>query len=343
MCVPLLWRKGFKGKNVNAAIIDTGCNYTHTELITNFQGGFNVYNKQNKSFISPSNICNTFTENTFDISGNGTHSSGIIASENKKRVIGVAPEANLYVANPIRQNSRLSNILSILSSNWLLETVKPVVTNNSYCYNYYSQSMYDTIKLLSDLGICYVIPSGNDNKNNDLIEIYPNNYKLPNIINVAAMDSKGNFTKFTNYGLNNVDVIAPGSLILSTYNLYIKPNYPYAILSGTSMACAHVTGAYILLWDILFSDIKSKITHNNMVLAIQKLKYMSINNDKYTDSSIKNNSITLKSIKYGFVDVSKYLNLTKCTLEGNMFLHILNNYHNNKILKDDIKVDINTK
>ncbi|MBR4809460.1 MAG: S8 family serine peptidase [Bacteroidales bacterium] len=58
---------------------------------------------------------------------------------------------------------------------------------------------------------------------------------------VGAINSYGGKTNFSNYG-SWVDICAPGLDILST-----APNNEYALMSGTSMACPHVSGVAALV------------------------------------------------------------------------------------------------
>ena len=60
-------------------------------------------------------------------------------------------------------------------------------------------------------------------------------------ISVAALDTKGNLADFSSSG-SEVDLLAPGSNILSTYRWGT-----YVRLSGSSMAAAHTAGAAALL------------------------------------------------------------------------------------------------
>ena len=81
-----------------------------------------------------------------------------------------------------------------------------------------------------------------DRIDNDVMPFYPASYDLDNIISVAASDRNDRKASFSNYGLESVDVAAPGS---SIYSCYL--NGSYATMSGTSMAAPLVAGGWALL------------------------------------------------------------------------------------------------
>jgi len=61
---------------------------------------------------------------------------------------------------------------------------------------------------------------------------------------VAATDPYDKLAGYSDYGSNTVDLAAPGSSIFSCWN---GSDSDYQEDNGTSMACAHVTGAVALL------------------------------------------------------------------------------------------------
>lgn len=75
-----------------------------------------------------------------------------------------------------------------------------------------------------------IFSAGNDN----IPYGAPANYDK--ILSVGSIDRYGNRSSFSNYG-DWVDICAPGSNILSTL-----PDNKYGTMSGTSMACPHVSG-----------------------------------------------------------------------------------------------------
>src|SRR4029453_10859308 len=73
-------------------------------------------------------------------------------------------------------------------------------------------------------------------------------YDLPNLISVASVEPIGNLSSSSNFGLNSVDLAAPGVYILST-----GLGGDYVRWDGTSMAAAHVSGVVSLVAG-LFPD-----------------------------------------------------------------------------------------
>jgi len=103
-----------------------------------------------------------------------------------------------------------------------------------------------------------VIVAAKGNENSNLLH-YPSDFgnasggKL--IISVGATDSSGVRSSWSNFG-NNIDIVAPGSDILSTMPTYQTrymrqrnlPSY-FHTASGTSMSAPHVTGLAALLFS----------------------------------------------------------------------------------------------
>ena len=106
----------------------------------------------------------------------------------------------------------------------------------------------DAIKYAAKNDVLIVHAAGNDAKDLDELnnENYPNDQYLgknefsDNFINVGASSIEFNeniIAVFSNYGLENVDIFAPGNRVYS-----LMPDNEYAYQSGTSMAAPSLTG-----------------------------------------------------------------------------------------------------
>lgn len=105
-----------------------------------------------------------------------------------------------------------------------------------------SQALKEAIIRANDEGILFVAAAGNSSANNDMRDSFPANYDVDNVISVAATTGTDALASFSSYGRTKVHVGAPGHQILSTVQ-----NGNYRVLSGTSMAAPHVSGALGLL------------------------------------------------------------------------------------------------
>ena len=75
----------------------------------------------------------------------------------------------------------------------------------------------DAMTALDEADIVACFAAGNQNWNVDLYPTYPNAYKLPSVLNVAASTESDGFADFTSYGHSTVDFAAPGRNITSTW------------------------------------------------------------------------------------------------------------------------------
>ncbi|OFZ48256.1 MAG: hypothetical protein A2381_08460 [Bdellovibrionales bacterium RIFOXYB1_FULL_37_110] len=82
----------------------------------------------------------------------------------------------------------------------------------------------------------FVFAAGNDGSDNDDFPISPANIVGENRISVAATYQRQVLASFSNYGVEMVDVAAPGMGINSTI-----PGDEYIVISGTSQAAPYVT------------------------------------------------------------------------------------------------------
>lgn len=262
---PAAWNLQTGSANVVVAVIDTGIRYTHEDLASNIwfnpgetfgngidddgNGyiddfiGWDFYSNDNLPFDAP----------VGGVTGHGTHVSGTIGAigNNGVGVTGLNWNIRLMALKIYgTQGDDTTSAMLINAYNyvrWMKSRgVNIRVTNNSYggCAEAcgFDQATKDAIDALGDLGVLNVFAAGNAGNNNDVTPFYPGSYDSPSILAVAGSNQTDD--NVYSYGLNSVDLAAPGFGILSTFNLN---DASYASLSGTSMATPHVAGAAALL------------------------------------------------------------------------------------------------
>jgi len=117
------------------------------------------------------------------------------------------------------------------------------VSNNSWGGPSFSSSLKDAIDSLQAYDHLFMAAAGNGGVNTDSSSHYPSSYTSSNLISVAATDRNDNLAWFSNYGINSVDLGAPGVCIYST----VTGGGYGSCWNGTSMATPHVAGVAGLL------------------------------------------------------------------------------------------------
>jgi major intracellular serine protease len=232
-----VWEKAEKGKGVVVAILDTGIDTNHPDL--------------KDQIIDGRNFTSEGTHTDFeDRNGHGTHVAGTIAAkENDSGVVGVAPQVKLLIGKVLNRQGTGSYKGITEAIKWAADWRGPNdervrVINMSLGGPVNDHEQYKAILYACSKGILVVVASGNegDSDENTLEYGYPSLYN--ECITVAACDDNKELAPFSNNS-RQVDVIAAGVDVLSTY-----PESHYAILSGTSMATPHVSGALALIINI---------------------------------------------------------------------------------------------
>lgn len=244
MKAPEVWSESKQGNGVVIAVLDTGCQKDHPDLEERIIGGRNFTADFNGD------------ENNFDDNnGHGTHVAGTIAaSENNQGVLGMAPQAKLLILKVLEGNGS-GSIQGIVDAiqyaiDWKGPNGEKVrIISMSLGGPQGSQEFHDAIIRAINCGILVVCAAGNTGKQ----EVqFPGAYN--EVVGVGAVDLNKKFAYFSTMN-NEVDVVAPGVDIISTY-----PGNKYAKLSGTSMATPHVAGAAALIINQCEKDFERTLT-----------------------------------------------------------------------------------
>lgn len=214
--IPDVWNVT-QGEGTKIAVIDSGCDLNHPDLVENLLTGINFIN-MNKS--------------PEDDNNHGTHATGIIvASNNEIGMIGVAPKAKVIPVKTLdsKGSGDMENVVKGIR--WAVDNGADIISMSLGCPRPI-QNVRKAIQYAESKGIPVFCAAGNAGKTSELF--YPANYK--ETIAIGSIDSTLMRSSFSNTG-ENLDFMAPGGKIFSTI-----PNNWYGYMSGTSMACPFVTG-----------------------------------------------------------------------------------------------------
>lgn len=289
------WLKTKGSSDVVVAVLDSGVDYTHPDLVANM-------------WLRPENIpqyrdeeLGTFNDlhgfnaadnqsDPMDDNGHGTHCSGIIGAEgdNEEGIAGINWKVQIMPLKFMGRGGFGTTKDAIEAINYAIDRkqkgVNVRVINASWGSTQHSKALEDAIRAAGEAGILFVAAAGNNGTSNDSRPHYPSNYDLPNVISVAALDRNDELASFSNFGIKTVHIAAPGKDILSTWL-----NDGYREASGTSMATPYVAGTAAL---ILASEPK---------LSVEKLR------ERILQSADKIDSLNGKVENGGRINAAKAL------------------------------------
>ena len=245
---PEVWARGYTGQGIVVAVVDTGVDYTHSDLDANMwvntrevagnglddDGNGYVDDVRGWDFIGNDN-------DPRDGNGHGTHVAGTIAGENNGTgVTGVAYNARIMAVKVLSDSGSGSN-----SS--VANGIRYAANNGAQVINLslgggYSSDIYSAIQYATGRGSIVVMASGNEGASQPG---YPAFHATEYGLSIGAVDSNSRIASFSNRaGTNSAmrHVVAPGVSVYSTV-----PNNGYASYNGTSMATPHAAGVVALM------------------------------------------------------------------------------------------------
>jgi thermitase len=254
------WEISKGSKDIVVAVIDTGIDVDHEALKENLwknpgETGFdkdgknkakNGLDDDGNGFIDDVNGWN-FVSNASQLTdnhGHGTHIAGLIGARavNGKGLVGIAPNVSLMVLkyfDPKVPNT--DNLKNTINAIRYAIQMKAQIINYSGGGTEFSAEEKAAVEEARRAGVLFVAAAGNEKSNSDKHKYFPADYDLDNIISVTAIDPSTEVLASSNYGVETVDLAAPGQNILSTL-----PGNSYGYMTGTSQATAFVSGAAVL-------------------------------------------------------------------------------------------------
>jgi serine protease AprX len=257
-----MWSRGYTGKGVGVALIDTGV--VPVQGLTNG----NVVNGPDLSFDSQS------PSPHLDGFGHGTHMAGIIAGNDGTRTgfKGVAPDATLLSVKVGASDGSADVSQVIAAIDWVVQHRNDAgmnirVLNLSFGTDGTQDTTLDPLTHAVENawrhGIVVVVAGGNSGTlqqslDNPARDPYVLSVGADDINNTAASSLDDSVPPFSSRGSSTrrVDVVAPGQSIVSLRDpgSVVDTEYPAAVVnsrffkgSGTSQATAVVSGAAALL------------------------------------------------------------------------------------------------
>lgn len=183
----------------------------------------------------------------------GTHVAGIVAQvrNNNMGGDGVANNVQILTVRAVPDGDEYDKDIA-LGIRYAVDNGAKVI-NGSFgkSFSPHKQWVYDAIKYAEKNDVLIVHAAGNDAKDIDSYDNYPNDSDdkktefADNMITIGALNFEYGdkvVARFSNIGKVNVDVFAPGVKIYAT-----TPNDTYKYLQGTSMASPNVAGVAALI------------------------------------------------------------------------------------------------
>ncbi|MFE7246175.1 S8 family serine peptidase, partial [Streptomyces sp. NPDC057580] len=232
---PEAWAAGYDGKGTKVAVLDTGVDAEHPDLVNQVAAAKNF----------------TDSKTTNDYVGHGTHTASTVggsgaASDGRKK--GVAPGSSLLIGKVLNDAGYGLDSWIIAGMQWAVDQKADVVSMSlgnpriGDCADPMAQATQELSKSKHTL---FVVAAGNSGPGAETVS---SPGCVPGVLTVGAVDRDDTTAQFSSRGPVAVthtlkpEIAAPG-VDISAAAAGGRGVYAYRTMSGTSMATPHVAGA----------------------------------------------------------------------------------------------------
>ncbi|MCX4733690.1 S8 family serine peptidase [Streptomyces sp. NBC_01363] len=232
---PEAWAEGYDGKGTKVAVLDTGVDAEHPDLVSRVAASKNF----------------TDSDSTADRQGHGTHTASTVggsgaASDGRKK--GVAPGTDLLIGKVLNDSGSGASSWIIAGMQWAVDQQADVVSMSlgNPAIGDCTDPLAEAAKQLSqNTHTLFVVAAGNAGSGTETVS---SPGCAPGVLTVGAVDRDDTTAWFSSRGPVAVthtlkpEIAAPG-VDISAANAGGRGVYAYRTMSGTSMATPHVAGA----------------------------------------------------------------------------------------------------
>ncbi|MES9508703.1 S8 family serine peptidase [Streptomyces sp. NPDC000609] len=232
---PEAWAEGYDGKGTKVAVLDTGVDAEHPDLVSRVAASKNF----------------TDSDSTADRQGHGTHTASTVggsgaASDGRKK--GVAPGTDLLIGKVLNDSGSGASSWIIAGMQWAVDQQADVVSMSlgNPAIGDCTDPLAEAAKQLSQsTHTLFVVAAGNAGSGTETVS---SPGCAPGVLTVGAVDRDDTTAWFSSRGPVAVthtlkpEIAAPG-VDISAANAGGRGVYAYQTMSGTSMATPHVAGA----------------------------------------------------------------------------------------------------
>lgn len=200
--------------------------------------------------------------------GHGTHCAGTIGAtgNNSMGIAGLSPNVKIMPLRFISEKGEGTTADAVLAIRYAVDNGAKILSNSwggessRAEDSVENRALIEAIQYAESKGALFVAAAGNGRAGNgfdmdtDSHPVYPASYEFESILSVAALDQSGSLAPFSNFGIQSVDLGAPGVAVFSTT---VGSKYSDKVLEfrgfeitwdGTSMAAPHAAAAAAWYW-----------------------------------------------------------------------------------------------